>query len=127
MGGLGYLYKQRTSRFWWYKISVGKKVSRKSTEQISQRKAEAVLRSVLERIGASSFVPTETQVTFDEIAAGYVFTTSRSTAIDRWSIASQRKDPRGFVRGPNSARYSTEPHTALHPTTASLRNGRFVD
>jgi integrase len=72
MGGLGSLYKQRGSRFWWYKLSVGDAVIRKSTKEVSRRKAEAALRTMLERIGAGKFVPTENDVTFEEIARGYL-------------------------------------------------------
>jgi integrase len=72
MTGLGRIYKQKRSRFWWYQIHVHGHVVRKSTGQTDQRKARDVLRTVIERIGAGSYLPTESEITFAEIAAGYL-------------------------------------------------------
>jgi integrase len=73
MSGLGSLYKQRNSQYWWYKISTPHGVIRKSTGTADKRKAREVLRTIIERIGSGSFLPTEAEVMFEEIAAGYLY------------------------------------------------------
>lgn len=72
MTGLGSLYKQPRSKFWWYQFRVNGRLVRGSTKETSERKAEAVLRTLIERIGAGSFLPTESDVTFAELAQGYL-------------------------------------------------------
>jgi len=72
MAGIGSLYKQKGSKFWWYKIYLNDRIVRKSTKETSERKAREVLRSVLEAIGQGTFVPSEGTVLFDQLAESYL-------------------------------------------------------
>jgi integrase len=90
MTGLGSLYKQPRSKYWWYQFRVHGHLIRGSTHETSERKAEAVLRTKIEQIGAGGFVnPGEGQVTFAELAQGYV---------DDYEIKGNRTPKRNVTR-----------------------------
>ena len=67
--GSGCLYRQRTSRYWWMKYYVGKKVCCESTKIMQRRKAEKVLAQRLAEVRMGHyFGPEWERSLLDELA-----------------------------------------------------------